>query len=84
METGVGVKPTHARINMVGVVGDSSRLDAEFTAVRQDKGTPHGTVGRVGKAMSSRNASSLHSGLRVAGSTEGVCHLHGSGSWAPS
>ena len=39
METGVGVKPTHARIGMVGVVGDSSWLDAEFTAVRQDKGT---------------------------------------------
>ena len=29
----------HARIGMAGVVGASSRLDAELTAVRQDKGT---------------------------------------------
>ena len=40
METGVGVKPTGAHIGIAGVVGASSRLDAEFSAVRQDKGTP--------------------------------------------
>ena len=39
METGVGVKPTLARIGSAGVVGASSRLDAVFTAVLQDKGT---------------------------------------------
>ena len=39
VETGVGVKPTHTRISIAGVGGISSRLDAEFTAVRQDKGT---------------------------------------------
>ena len=39
METGIGVKPTLARIGNIGVIGTSSRLDAEFTAVRQDKGT---------------------------------------------
>lgn len=38
METGVGVKPTLAHIGNAGVVGTSSRLDSEFTAVRQDKG----------------------------------------------
>ena len=38
METGVGVKPTLARIGNAGVVGTSSRPDAEFTAVRQEKG----------------------------------------------
>ena len=38
-KTGVGVKPTLAHISNTGVVGTSSRLDAEFTAVRQDKGT---------------------------------------------
>ena len=38
METGVGVKSTLARNGNAGVVGTSSRLNAEFTAVRQDKG----------------------------------------------
>ena len=38
METGVGVKPMLARIGNAGVVGTSSRLDAEFTVVHQDKG----------------------------------------------
>ena len=38
MEIGVGVKPTLARIGSAGVVGASSRLDAVFTAVLQDKG----------------------------------------------
>ena len=27
-----------------GVIGTSSRLDAEYSAVRQDKGPPHGAV----------------------------------------
>ena len=39
METGVGVKPTLAHIGSAGVVGASSRLDAVFKAVLQDKGT---------------------------------------------
>ena len=39
METGVGVKPTLAHIGSAGVVGASSRLDAVFMAVLQDKGT---------------------------------------------
>ena len=38
VETSVGVKPTLARIGNAGVVGASSRLDAVFTAVFQDKG----------------------------------------------
>ncbi len=40
MEIGVGVKPTVAHTSIASVVGASSRLDADFTAVRQDKGTP--------------------------------------------
>ena len=39
METGIGVKPTLARIGNADVVGALSRLDAVFTAVLQDKGT---------------------------------------------
>ena len=39
METDIGVKPVLAHIGNAGVVGTSSRLDAEFTAVRQDKGS---------------------------------------------
>ena len=38
METGIGVKPALTHIGNANVVGTSSRLDAEFTAVRQDKG----------------------------------------------
>jgi hypothetical protein len=37
-ETNVSVKPTRAHIGVAGVVGTSSRLDAEYAAVRQDKG----------------------------------------------
>ncbi|KAE8780683.1 Histone-lysine N-methyltransferase NSD3 [Hordeum vulgare] len=37
VETDVYVKPTHTRIGIACVDGISSRLDAEFTAVRQDK-----------------------------------------------
>ena len=38
MEMRIGVKPTLAHIGNAGVVGTSSRLDTEFTAVRQDEG----------------------------------------------
>ena len=38
VETDVGEKPTHTRIGIASVGGISSRLDAEFTTVRQDKG----------------------------------------------
>ena len=37
METGVGVKPTLAHTGIAGVVGASSRLDAEVTIVCEDK-----------------------------------------------
>ena len=38
VETSVDVKPTLARIGNADVIGTLSRLDAEFTAVRQGKG----------------------------------------------
>ena len=46
VETGVGVKPTHARIDMAGVVGASSRLDAKVTAVCEDKDSASRDRGR--------------------------------------
>ena len=71
METGVGVKPTLARIGNAGVVGTSSRLDAEFTAVRQDKGTAsrgHRELVLVKSRRLLAITPRLH-GLRVANST---------------
>ena len=99
METGVGVKPTLAHISNTGVVGTSSRLDAEFTAVRQDKGTAsrgHRELALVKSRRLLAITPRLH-GLRVVETvmwhhlllqvtdgTKGVCYLLGSMSWAPS
>ena len=71
METGIGVKPTLARIGNIGVIGTSSRLDAEFTAVRQDKGTASRGHRELALVKSHRPLAitlRLH-GLRVANST---------------
>ena len=71
METGVGVKPTLARIGNAGVVGASSRLDAVFTAVLQDKGTAsrgHRELVLVKSRRLLAITPRLH-GLRVANST---------------
>ena len=71
METGVGFKPTLARIGSAGVVGASSRLDAVFTAVLQDK--PTATQGYRELVLAKSHCllaitPRLH-GLRVANST---------------
>ena len=71
METGVGVKPTLARIGNAGVVGASSRLDVVFTTVLQDKGTAsqgHRELVLVKSRRLLAITPRLH-GLRVANST---------------
>ena len=63
--------PTLARISISGVVGTSSLLDAEFTAVHQDKGAASWGHQKLVLAKSRRLLAimpRLH-GLRVANST---------------
>ena len=69
--TSAGVKPTLALISNTGMVGTSSQLDVEFTAVRQDKGTTsrgHRELALVKSRCLLAITPRLH-GLRVANST---------------
>ena len=99
METGVGVKPTLARIGNADVVGASSRLDAVFTAVLQDKGTAsrghqklvlaksHCLLAIMPHLHGLRVVETVmwhHLLLQVMDNTKGVCYLLGSVSRAPS
>jgi len=71
VETNISVKPMLARIGNAGVVGASSRLDAVFTAVLQDKGTAsrgHRELVLVKSRRLLAITPRLH-GLRVANST---------------
>lgn len=100
METGVGVKPTLARIGSAGVVGASSQLDAVFMVVLQDKGTASqghrklvfGKVTLPPRHHASSSWAPGHGDRHVApssppghGQHQGwVCYLLGSMSRAPS
>ena len=99
MEIGVGVKPTLARIGSAGLGGASSRLDAVFMAVLQDKGTASRGHQKLVLAKSHclqaitphlhglRVVETVmwhHLLLQVTDGTKGVCYLLGSVLWAPS
>ena len=99
METCVSVKPTLAHSGIAGVVGASSWLDVEFTAVLQDKRTPSRGHRELVLAKSRCLLAVTphlhgirvmeivmwhHLLLQVTDSTKGVCYLLGSVSWAPS
>ena len=99
MKTGVGEKPKLARIGNASVVGASSRLDAVFTAVLQDKGAASRGHRKLVLAKSRcllaitphlhglRVVETVmwhHLLLQVTDSTKGVCYLLGSVSRAPS